>query len=109
MKREIWEAEHKCIHCNNLMNKKKFIIEGITVRGWECDKCKETVLHPIDSQEMFMFNKLKKGLPVKIGILGQSLIVRIPKEIAEFYKIKKGESITLKAEDFKKIELNISS
>ncbi len=81
------------------------LIEGTKVRGWECPQCKETVLHPEDAQRMLLLNKLKKGITVKIGKLGESLIVRFPKEITEFYDIKKGEDVTLKAEDSDKIEL----
>ena len=57
---------------------------------------------------MFVFNKLKKGLSVKIGELGKNLIMRIPKEVAEFYKISKGGEIKLKADSFNKIELDIT-
>lgn len=107
MKRELWNAEHKCTNCNIIMKKKKLVVEGIDVRGWECPKCKETVLHPEDAQRMFVFNKLKRGLSIRIGSLGQSLIMRIPKEVAEFYNITKGEDIVLKAEDLKKLELTV--
>ena len=107
MEHNLWEAEHKCLNCNKIMEKKELIIEGVKVRGWECNKCNETVLHPEDAQKMFIFNKLKRGLKVKIGELGQSLIIRFPKEAADFYKITKGKDIILKAEDMKKIELNL--
>lgn len=59
MKRDLWKAEHKCINCNIIMKKKELIVEGIKVRGWECSKCNETILHPEDVQKMFIFNKLK--------------------------------------------------
>lgn len=108
MKRDLWNAEHKCINCDVVMKKKKLVVEKISVRGWECPKCKETVLHPEDAQRMFIFNKLRKGLSIKVGTLGQSLIMRFPKEVAEFYKINKGEDIILKAEDFNKLELDVS-
>ena len=109
MKRDLWYAEHKCTDCNSVMNKKELVVEGIKVRGWECPKCKDTVLHPEDAQKMFIFNKLKRGLQIRVGELGQSLIMRFPKEAAEFYKITKGKDITLKAEDFNKLELDIPS
>lgn len=109
MKRDIWDAEHKCVNCNLIMKKKEVVVEGIKVRGWECPKCNETVLHPEDAQKMFVFNKLKKGLKVKVGSLGQNLIMRFPKEAAEFYRINKGKDIILKAENFKRIGLDISS
>lgn len=109
MTRDLWEAAHKCINCNVIMKKKELIVENIKVRGWECPKCNDTILHPEDAQKMFIFNKLRKGLSVKVGTLGQSLIIRLPKEAAEFYAITKGKSIILKAEDFNKLELDVSS
>lgn len=109
MKRDLWNAKHECTNCNIVMKKKELIVEKIKVRGWECPKCKETVLHPEDAQKMFIFNKLKGGLQIKVGELGNSLIIRIPKEAAEFYKITKGKNIILKADDFNRLELDISS
>ena len=107
MKRDLWNAVHRCAKCEENMKKKIFKIEGVEVRGWECSRCKEAVLHPEDAQKMFVFNKLKKGLYVKVGGLGESLIVRIPKEVAKFYNITKGGEIKLKADSFNKMELNI--
>ena len=107
MKHNLLAAIHKCTNCNVVMKRKMFVIEGINIRGWECPECKKSVLHPEDAQKMFSFNKLKKGLSVKVGELGKSLIMRIPKEVAEFYKISKGEEIKLKAENFNKMELEL--
>lgn len=107
MKRDLWDAEHRCTNCNAVMKKKQMTIEGVRVRAWECKKCKEMVLHPEDAQKMLVFNKLKKGILVKVGSLGEALIMRFPKEVAQFYKITKGEEITLKAESQKKLELNV--
>lgn len=106
MKRNIWEAEHKSL-CGAIMKKKIFTFEGIKVRGWECNECSESILHPDDAQKVFVLNKLKRGITIKVGELGNSLIMRIPKEIAEFYKISKGEALKLKAENQKKIEIEI--
>ena len=109
MKRDLWNAVHRCTKCEENMKKKIFMVEGVEVRGWECSICKGTVLHPEDAQKMFVFNKLKKGLSIKVGGLGKSLIVRIPKEVAEFYNISKGEEIKLKADSFNKMKLDIST
>ena len=108
MKRDLWNAEHRCTNCSKPMKKKELTVDGIKVRGWECTNCNETVLHPEDAQKMFIFNKLKRGLKVRIGELGQSLIIRFPKEATDFYNITKGKDIILKAEDLKKIELDIT-
>ena len=108
MKRDLWDAIHKCSKCDAVMKRKEMTIEGEKVRGWECAKCDETVLHPQDAQRMLLLSKLKRGLSVKIGELGKSLIVRIPKEVASLYNLSKGEQVTIKAESDSKIELEIS-
>ena len=90
------------------MTKKKFVFGGVEVRGWECEKCGESDIHGKDAQKVLVLNKLKKGIPVKVGELGESLIIRFPKELAEYYNIEKGESLVLKAETDKKIEIDVS-
>ena len=108
MKRDIWEAEHLCQNDNHKMNKTNVVIEGMSVRAWECPKCKETVLHPEDAQKMLVFNKLKRGIPVKVGKLGEALMVRIPKEFAQFYSIQKGGGLILKGEDESSFEVKVA-
>lgn len=107
MKRDLWIAEHRCTKCDSIMKKNIIVIEGMHVRSWQCSRCKEIILHPEDAQKMLVLNKIKKGMPVKVGALGESLIMRFPKEVTEFYKIKKGEKIILKLGDSKKLELEI--
>jgi len=107
MKRDLWNAEHKCTKCGIVMKKRKMVIEGFEARSWQCRRCKEIILHSEDAQKMLVFNKIKKGIPIKVGSLGESLIIRFPKEVAEFYKITKGEEIILKAENKKKLELDV--
>jgi hypothetical protein len=89
------------------MRKNTILVEGIQIRSWKCNKCKEIILHPDDAQKMLIFNKIKKGIPVKVGSLGESLIIRFPKEVANFYKITKGGEVTLKAENSRKLELDV--
>ncbi len=108
MKREIWNAEHFCQNDNCRMSKTKVVVEGMPVRAWECPKCKETVLHPEDAQKMLVFNKLKQGIPVKVGKLGEALMVRIPKEFAQFYSIQKGGGLILKGEDDSRFEVKVA-
>lgn len=107
MKKDLWDAIHQCTTCSKEMKKKMFKMEGINIRGWECPQCKDSVLHPEDAQHMFLLNKLKKGLLIKIGALGNSLVVRIPKEIENLYKLSKGEQITMKMDSMKKIGIEI--
>lgn len=108
-KRNLREAEHTCTNCNHTMEKKTFTIDSFTVRGWECPHCRESVLHTEDAQNMLVFNKLKQGLPVKVGELGNSLIFRVPKEVAEFYHIEKGEEVMVKAEDSSNFKVEVAA
>ena len=105
MKRNIWEAEHFCQNDNCKMGKAKVVVEGMVVRAWACPKCNETVLHSEDAQKMLIFNKLRHGIPVKVGKLGEALMVRIPKEFAQFYSIQKGGGLILKGEDESSFEV----
>lgn len=106
MRRDIWKMDRGC-ECGTWMKKKLFTLAGVRVRGWECPKCGESILHPEDTQYALVLNKLKRGIPVKVGELGNSLILRIPKEVADFYKIRKGGNLTLKAGDVKKMEIEV--
>lgn len=107
MKRDLWEAQHTCTHCYLAMEKTTFTIDGFTIRGWECSRCQESVLHTEDAQKMLTFNKLKQGLSIKVGELGNSLILRVPKEVAAFYHIDKGEEVILKAEDNSNFKIEV--
>jgi antitoxin component of MazEF toxin-antitoxin module len=57
---------------------------------------------------MLIYNKFRKGIPVKVGKLGESLMVRFPKEFAELYKIEKGRDLTLRAEGETTFEVTVS-
>jgi len=105
--RDLWGAEHICTKCDSVMKKDIMTIEGMKVRTWKCGKCRETVLHPEDAQKMLVFNKIKKGISVKVGMLGESLVIRFPKEVANFYNITKGGEVVIKADSKKKLELDV--
>jgi len=104
-----WNAEHTCHECNVKMKRKKLKIEGMSVRGWECKKCGETVLHPEDAQKVLLLNRLKAGIPAKVGVSGGSMFVRFPKQIARYYHLKAGEIVNLKVKDRETLALKISA
>ncbi len=91
--------------CGEFAEKGKVKFKEYKVRGWVCKKCGKEYIHPKDSARISALEKLKKGTAVKVGTLGQSFIIRIPKEMAELYKIEKGEKVKLVPEDLKKIEI----
>ncbi len=78
------------------------------VRGWVCKKCKKEYINPEDSLKISKMEALKKsGVKVKIRNVGQSLVITLPKELAELYGLQKGETVELSPENFKKIEIGI--
>ena len=105
--RDLWEGRPICdCKAKTLMKRRVFTFGGFKVRGWHCEKCGESILHPEDTQYVLVLNKLKRGIPVKIGELGNSLILRIPKEIADFYKIRKGVNLVIKGKE-KRMEIEL--
>jgi len=76
------------------------------VRGWKCQSCGEKYIHPEDSLKISKLEKLKKkGIKVKIGVVGQSIVIRIPKVLSEIYGFKKGKEIELVPENLKKLDI----
>jgi hypothetical protein len=88
------------------MKKTTFKIEGHKCRGWKCE-CGEDTLYTPDAQKILILNKIKHGVSVKVGELGESLIIRFPKEFVEAYKIKKGNKVMLRLKDSNKIEISV--
>jgi hypothetical protein len=85
----------KC-SCGALAQPKKIKIEGFGVRAWKCPKCKEEYIDSGDAEFVLMMKKMqKKAVTAKIGVLGDSFIVRIPKEIAEMLKLTRGSKAVL--------------
>lgn len=60
MKRDLWDAEHRCMICNNVMKKGLISMQGLKIRSWKCTKCSDTALHPEDAQKMLVLNKMKR-------------------------------------------------
>lgn len=89
----------KCLKCKVMMKNEIFNIKGFKVRGYKCPKCKDEVYFGDDLNKVLVYNKLKKGIPVKVGVLGSSLVMRIPKEVSEALDIKKGRKVVLKIKD----------
>ena len=98
--------ELKCIKCGKWATPNTFSIEGFDVRGWKCNNCDESYLHPGDAQRVLSYNKLKKEtIKAKLSYSGNSLIVRIPSKIVNALDLKKGEEIMLSLEGPNKISI----
>ncbi len=106
----------ECPICEGRMGRKQvpYSIGGVDLGTFDADVCAscsevfftEAASDTIDAKakEMGLWGLEKKG---KIGYSGNSLIVRIPKKVAEFMKLKKGEDITIKPEDKKRLVIEV--
>ena len=89
-----------CWKCNIVMRKIIDNFEGFKVNAWLCTKCKDIVYDEADIQPILKYNKLKtsKKVASKVGILGKSKIIRIPKSVEQIYNITKGKKIEFELE-----------
>jgi hypothetical protein len=95
----------KCVKCDDWAEETTVVVDGFKMRAWRCSECREEYLHPEDAEKALILNKYKKGKKVKIGKLGESTIVRIPKELAQALGFTKGTEVKIKSKDAKHIEL----
>ncbi len=101
-----WE-EIPC-ECSSMASKSTVKYKEYEVRGWICRKCKKEYVHPEDSIKISKLEALEKNrIRVKIRTVGQSLVITLPKEIAELYGLEKGEMVELSPGNLKKIEIKI--
>ncbi len=89
-----------CWRCNVIMKRIKDNFQGFKVNAWQCTKCRDIVYDEVDIQPILKYNKLKTSRKVtsKVGILGKSKILRIPKSIEQIYHITKGKKIEFELE-----------
>ena len=106
----------KCVLCGSKTAKK--IVEhkefGVIIGKFPaevCDKCNETYYDENSvetiqkkSQELGLFGLAKK---VKIAELGNSIAIRIPKNIAEFLNLKKGSEVVIFPETKKDLHIQV--
>ncbi len=101
-----WE-EIPC-ECGGMARRSAVKYKDYEVRGWVCKKCKKEYVHPEDSLKISKLEALKKtGVKVKIRTVGQSLVITLPKELAELYGLEKGEIVGLVPGSLKKIEIEL--
>jgi len=84
--------------------------QGFRVKASQCRKCKEIIYDEQEIEPILKYNKLrtgKKGLISKVGILGNSKILRIPKTVEQIYNITKGRKIEFELEP-EAIKLKVS-
>ncbi len=98
----------KCFNCGsrNIIETKISLAGGIKARAWKCVKCGEAILDSGDAQKALLYNKLKRGVKVKVGMLGNSLVMRFPAEITRLTGLKKGQKITVTPKENGEISLS---
>jgi hypothetical protein len=94
--------------CGGMAEKATVTHRHYKVRGWECGACGRSYIHPADSLKVSRLEKLA-AMKVKVGIVGQSVVIRIPKDLAEVYGLEKGELVELVPEDLKRLGIRVVS
>jgi hypothetical protein len=81
----------ECV-CGEIAKESHTNIEGYKVRSWKCKKCGEEYIDSGDAEFVLLASKTRKHpIKARVGVLGESYIIRIPKEIAELMHIAKGK------------------
>ncbi|MEE8400748.1 MAG: AbrB/MazE/SpoVT family DNA-binding domain-containing protein [Candidatus Hydrothermarchaeaceae archaeon] len=99
------EDDLKCT-CGKWARPKKTLIDGHRVRGWTCSACGEYYINPNDAQLLLTINKLKmERLSAKMTKIGNSVGIRLPKELIDLIGFKQGQRFKITIENHKKFTL----
>ena len=83
--KDIFNYDILCEKCSKPMNNVLISRNGFNLRAKNCERCKQTIIHPEDKLEYKEFMKLKeKEFNVKMRMVGNSYAVSIPREIVDF-------------------------
>jgi len=94
----------KC-ECGEVMEKKRVEVAGILSEGYQCPKCGEVEFTEKQMRKILAQKEklLKIAVTRKIGLVGGSLVIRIPKSVEEALNLEKGEDVKIIVEDKKMI------
>lgn len=107
----------KCPICNSKLKRKKvpYNFGSVSFGIFDADTCSKCgeVFFTEESSDAIDAKAKSLGLwglekKSRISYSGNSMIVRIPKSIAEFMKLRKGEEILIRPEDAKKLVIEIA-
>ena len=108
--------ENFCWECNGKMKDKNidYFLYGIKIGNFPakiCEKCNETYFSEEISKKITQVAK-RRGLwglqaKTKVGKVGTTLDIRLPKKIINFLKLKKGEEVTIYPESKGKLVISI--
>ena len=106
----------KCVMCggNTVRKKVDYSEYGVFLGNFKaevCKKCGETYLNEETaekiqnkSKELGLFGLAKKA---KVAEVGNSIAIRIPKEIATFLGLKKGKEVTITPESKRGLHIDV--
>ncbi len=105
----------KCPICDGSMERKKvpYSIGGVKLGNFEADACacgeiffteKSSDAIDREAKEKGLWGLEKRG---KVGYSGNSLIVRIPKKVAEFMNLEKGGDILVRPEGKRRLVIEV--
>lgn len=111
-----WRKKMKCVMCNGALKEK--VVEhkefGISLGKFKalvCNSCNERFYDSdvvskiqLKSKELGLFGLARK---TKVAQVGNSLAIRIPKEIAKFIKLKKEEEVRIIPKNPKEIIIEV--
>ena len=107
--------EDYCWECKIKMKSKNvdYFLYGVKIGNFPakaCEKCGETYFSEETSKKITEITK-QKGLwslqaKTKVGKVGTALDIRLPKNIIDFLKLKKGEEVTIYPESKNKIVIS---
>lgn len=105
-----------CPICNGKMKNtmERYTFSGVDLGSFGADKCENCgeVFFSEEASDKIDAKAKELGLwgiqgESKIGYSGNSLIVRVPKKIAEFLKFKKGEKVSVRPEGKNRLVVEI--
>jgi hypothetical protein len=92
--------------CGTMAKRATLHYKHYEVRGWQCGRCGKAYIHPENSLKVNKLEKLKREkVKVKVGVVGESMMIRIPKEVSGLYGLKKGEEVTLIPDTLRKLHI----
>lgn len=82
-----------CQHTS--FSKKSVVLNNLCIIASECTNCKQVFLN--ENSVLAMKKLREKNYSATVGVLGNSLIIRIPKDYSDVYQLTKGSEVELEA------------
>lgn len=98
----------KCV-CGKWAKPAQLRIEGLLLQGWKCASCGEEYLSPQDSLRLSAYKQLQASpSQATVTKVGNSLAIRVKKEVVNALGLKPGEKLILAAPSPRKLEIRLA-